>query len=627
MQQPRFYSFLHRQIMIMVVLSVFPGLGYILLSWLNDSHGPAIVWYLLILAVSVWGFRLHRAFSPQQMSRTRLERWYRELRLFFYLFFILWAMIFIIYVQYDTYKLHYIAIFTQIGATTVAATLLYPDSRLFRPLIPLMTLPLMIYFSSIGEWYGYILAAFAATLGWVLYYAASGSHKLLLRTHYQSSHDHLTGLYNRQYFLERLQQALNTLQESGNHSYLLLIDLDHFKTVNDSLGHDIGDQLLQEIALRMQRPLEADQLLARLGGDEFVIIGNENADQRNNREEASALADTLLTLLKDTYVIQDHHIYISASIGIRLIEPQEQQASDLIREADIAMYEVKAAGRDGTILFDENISQGIEKHLEIERRLHFAIEKDEISLHYQPQFNSELQVIGAEALVRWNSETLGAVSPAEFIPIAEQTGLIIELGNQILRDSFHTLRHWHDSGMTLEQFSVNISVRQLTHHSFVDTVRHLIGQHLDEGLCHKVIFEITETVVAEDIERVVSTMRELHGLGIRFSMDDFGTGYSSLNYLKRLPIDELKIDRSFVSDLTTDDDDQAMVITILSIARFFGLKVVAEGVESEAQLTFLQGYACEVFQGFYLARPMPQGEFEQFCRQNHALGEGEAEGG
>lgn len=616
MEQPRFYSFLHRQIPIMIVLSVLPGLGYILLGRLNAIHEPAVIWYLLILAISAWGLKLHKAFAPQQMSRTRLERWYRQLRLFFYLFFALWASIFIIYASYEVIQLHYIAIFTQIGATTVAASLLYPDTRLYRPVIPLMSLPLVLYFVLLGEWFGYILAAFAATLGWVLYYASTSSHSLLQRTHYQSSHDHLTNLYNRQYFLERLQQTLNSLRESQHYSHLLLVDLDHFKTVNDSLGHDIGDQLLQEIAARMQRPLQAGQLLARLGGDEFVIIGSEVTDAQRNRESALQLADELLGLLKDTYIIQDHHIYISASIGIRLIEPGDEQANGLIREADIAMYEVKAAGRDGTILFDEQISQGIEKHLEIERLLHFAIEQNEISLCFQPQFDKRLEIIGAEALVRWENSKLGTVSPDEFIPIAEQTGLIIELGNQILRDAFRCLRQWHESGIALEQFSINISVRQLTHHSFVDTVGHLLEQQLGTTLGRKVIFEITETVVAEDLERVVSTMEEIRRLGIRFSMDDFGTGYSSLNYLKRLPIDELKIDRTFVSDLDSDDDDQAMVITILSIARFFGLKVVAEGVENEAQLAFLRGYECELYQGFYLARPLSPADFARLCRDS-----------
>lgn len=620
MEQPRFYRFLHRQILIMVVLSVFPGLGYIFLGWLNHVATPAIAWYLLILAISAWGIHLHRSYTPDQMSISRLDKWYRELQLFYYLFFALWGLIFLIYVQYDSYNLHYIAIFTQIGATTVAAALLYPDSRLFKPVIPLLTLPLIIYFIGIGEIYGYVLGAFSATLGWVLYYAASDSHKLLLQTHYQSAHDHLTGLYNRQHFLERLQQTLNTLRETDSHSYLLLIDLDHFKTVNDSLGHDIGDQLLEEIAQRMRRPLGPSHCLARLGGDEFVIIGSETPDEEQNREKAIALAESLLSLLKETCIIQGHHIYISASIGIRLIEPSAQQANGLIREADIAMYEVKAAGRDGTILFDENISQGIEKHLEIERLLHFAIEQDEVSLSYQPLFNTDMKVVGAEALVRWNNTKLGTVSPAEFIPIAEQTGLIIELGNEILRCAFQCLRQWHESGLELEQFSINISVRQLTHHSFVDIVRQLSDNHLGDMLRHKLVFEITETAVAEDVERVISTMQQLTEMGIRFSMDDFGTGYSSLNYLKRLPIEELKIDQSFVSDLDSDDDNQAMVITILSIARFFGLKVVAEGVETDAQLAFLRDYACETYQGYLLGRPMPREEFEAFYRDNRIPG-------
>jgi len=616
MKQPRFYSFLHRQIPVLILLSVFPGLGYIFLGWLHQAHRPALIWYALVLAMSVWGYLLYRAFNPQQMSKLRLEQWYRNLLLFYYLFFSLWLAIFLIYVGQDAYKLHYIAIFTQIGASTVVAALLYPEQRLYRVLLPIMILPLMAYFAMLHEWYGYILCLFAGTFGWVLYYAASGSHSLLLKTHYQATHDLLTGIYNRHHFIEQLQQTMNSLRESGYYSYLLLIDLDHFKTVNDSLGHDIGDGLLLEIADRLRQALPDEHRLARLGGDEFIIIGGESAGEQSCREQAQALAASLQAKLKEAYVVSGHHIYISASVGVRLIAPVDVNATSLIREADIAMYEVKASGRDGVFLFNEAIAQRAAEHLEIERLLHFALEKNEIEVHYQPQVDAARRVIGAEALVRWNNAKLGQVSPAKFIPIAEQTGLIIELGQHILESAFVMLRDWDRRGIELQQLSVNISVRQFVHYGFVGLVQQLVEQYLDERLRNKVIFEITETVVAEDINGIISTMGQLSELGIRFSMDDFGTGYSSLNYLKRLPIDEVKIDRTFVRDIVSDDDDQAMVITMLSITRFFGLTVVAEGVETAEQFNFLVGYRCHIFQGFLFAPALSATDFERYYRDH-----------
>ncbi len=619
MDQPRFHSFLHKQIPVMMVLSILPGLGYVFLGYMHDIHVPALIWYALVCLLSVHGWRLYRHFKPQSMSQRALDEWYRGLEWFFYAFFALWLVIFLIYVWEDAYKLHYIAVFTEIGASVVAATLLYPDRRLFRPVLLALMLPLAIYFALIGQWYGYILSAFAATLTWVLFYAAGSSHRLLIRTHHQASHDQLTGLYNRHFFIDHMQRQLNSLRESRGCSFLLLIDLDHFKTVNDSLGHDVGDRLLEEVTARLQPLLRGQGLMARLGGDEFIIIGDEMQSPDRCQERSRTLAERLLAVLKETYVINDHHIYISASIGISLIHGDRangDSANSLIREADIAMYEAKAGGRDGVFLFNEEMSRRVESHLEIERLLHFALEKDEISLQFQPQLDAGRRVIGAETLVRWNNDKLGMVPPDQFIPIAEQTGLIVELGNHILRQAFDTLRDWHERGIVLEQFSINISMRQFTHHSFLDTVEDLCTRQLTPELRRRLVFEVTESVVAEDIQRVIAGMRRLQQLGIRFSMDDFGTGYSSLSYLKQLPIDEVKIDRAFVRRLDTDSGDQAMVTTILNIAEIFGPPVVAEGVESEAQFNMLVELGCRIFQGYHFSRPLPKSDFEAFFQAN-----------
>jgi diguanylate cyclase (GGDEF)-like protein len=409
---------------------------------------------------------------------------------------------------------------------------------------------------------------------------------------------------------------MNSLNESGEFSYLLLIDLDHFKTVNDSLGHDVGDQLLQDVVARLQQQLPASDVLARLGGDEFIITGGDFADRAACERTALELAESLIARLKQTYVVDDHHLYISASIGVSIISCRGANAGTFIKEADIAMYEVKAKGRDGVFMFNEEMSARVESRLEIERLLHFALGNNEITLQYQPQLDRAGRIVGVEALARWNNATLGTVSPAQFIPVAEQTGLMVELGNHILETGFRTLREWHDAGIELDQFSINISMRQFTHHDFETQVAALVQRHLDAELSRKLIFEITESIVAEDINRVILVMNRLKKLGIRFSMDDFGTGYSSLSYLNRLPLEEIKIDRAFVAALGHEEDGRTMVVTILNMAAALKLKIVAEGVETAEQLDFLMQHSCQLFQGYYYAKPLTNDQFLSYYRQH-----------
>jgi diguanylate cyclase (GGDEF)-like protein len=614
MRDQRFYDFLHRQIRVLIVLSLLPGLGYLFLGWLNGVFAPAFAWYLLIVAVSVWGGRLYRSFDFAAMSERARARWYRQCSGFIYAFFLLWVLIFLIYVRHDAVNLHYIAIFTEIGASVVASSLLASDKRLFRPTLLILMVPLIVYFYLIGEWYGHVLAVFAATLTWVLLYAANSTHQLLMQASHQAAHDALTTLFNRQYFIEHLQARMNSLGESGEYAYLLLIDLDHFKTVNDSLGHDIGDRLLQGVVARLRQQVPAGSVVARLGGDEFIITGSNFQDRQACEQAALVVSERLVATLKAPYFVGPHHLYISASIGVSIISGRSTNANRFIKEADIAMYEVKAKGRDGVFMFNEEMSRRVEGNLEIERLLHFALTNREITLHYQPQLDRDGLIIGVESLVRWHSPTLGEIPPTRFIPIAEQTGLIVELGNHILETGFRTLRAWHDAGIELRQFSINISMRQFTHHDFVAHVEELMQRHLDDALARKLVFEITESIVAEDIQRVILVMKRLKASGIRFSMDDFGTGYSSLSYLNQLPLDEIKIDRAFVSALGQDEGDRAMVITILNMAGILRLNIVAEGVETPGQRDFLLQHGCQIFQGYYYSRPLPQEQFEHYYR-------------
>ena len=603
----------------MILLSIFPGLGYVFLSWMHDIPLRAIIWYAGIVLVSVVGYRIYRQYLDDNLSSDQLKIWYKKLSLFYYAFFLLWLTVFLLFITEKQYQLHYIAIFTEIGASVVASVLLVPDKKLFKPNVIILMAPLVVYFLLINEWHGYVLSIFSMVFTWVLIYAAESSHKLLMQTNFQANHDFLTGLKNRYYFINHLQSMMNSLQRSKTWSYLLLIDLDHFKTINDSLGHDIGDQLLQNVSDRINHQKHIDNLLARLGGDEFVVVGLEYNSKEECLVEAELLAQRILSALKESYTIELHNLYISASIGVSLINGENNDANRLIKEADIAMYEAKERGRDGVIVFDDEIEKRVEHNLEVEQLLHFSLEKKEISLVYQPQLDEHTKVIGAETLVRWNNEKLGVIRPDIFIPIAEQTGSIIVLGRFIMESAFHTLSDWEQQGISVQQFSINVSMRQFFYFNFIDDVALLCEKYLTNEARNKVIFEVTESIFAEDIDKVIHIMEQIKKLGIRFSMDDFGTGYSSLSYLKRLPVDEIKIDRSFVSELDNEVNDQVMVRSILNMASHFELTVVAEGVETIEQFNFLRSNQCAIYQGFYFSKPLTDEDFRAFYKTRSEL--------
>ena len=598
----------------MIVLSLLPGLGYVFLAWLHDIPLRAIIWYIGIVVISVYGYRIYRQYKDETLTGAQLKAWYKNLSNFYYVFILLWLLIFLLFITEDENHLHYIAIFTEIGASVVASVLLMPDKKLFKPSVLVLMIPLAIYFLLINEWYGYVLALFSTVLMWVLIYAAESSHKLLLKTNFQANHDFLTGLKNRYYFINYLQNMMAGLKNANTYSYLLLIDLDHFKTINDSLGHDVGDQLLQQVSERITEEKDQESLLARLGGDEFVVVGLEYNNFEECKTASLSLAERILKTLKKNHEVGLHNLYISASIGVSLINGDPTDANHLIKEADIAMYEAKDNGRDGVIVFDGEMEKRVDYNLEIERLLYFAIDNNEVSLVFQPQLDQSERVIGVEALARWNSNALGNIPPDVFIPIAEKTGSIIVLGHFIMEQAFQAIKYLHDNGVQLQQFSINVSMRQFFYYDFIKEVSELCDKYLTDELRHKIVFEITESIVAEDIEKVVLIMKEIKRMGIRFSMDDFGTGYSSLSYLKRLPIDEIKIDRSFVSELSNELNDQVMVKSVLDMAKHFDISVVAEGIEEQEQLDFLRENECDFYQGYFYARPMSQEELIKFYK-------------
>jgi len=363
MNKQNFYGFLQKQILWMIGLSLIPGLAYIALGWMHDVVMPALIWYSLVVLVSIWGWQLQRDFQLKEMEAKELKSWYRKLTLFFYIIFGLWTLAFLLYAGEVETKLHYIAIFTQIGASVVASTLLFSDRKLFFPVLLILILPLTVYFLLIGEFYGDVLSVFSLIFLGVLIYASDNSYNLIQENYYQAQHDALTGLYNRRYFVDHMDHVIKRVQFSKKCAYILLIDLDHFKTINDSLGHELGDKVLKKVTKRIKEYCEDTHMIARFGGDEFTIVSNELYESENCQEIAYTFSKELLRIMKEPYVIDRHHLYISASIGVNSIENTSTQARQFIKEADIAMYQAKAQGRDGIIIFNDELAKQVAYNL------------------------------------------------------------------------------------------------------------------------------------------------------------------------------------------------------------------------------------------------------------------------
>jgi diguanylate cyclase (GGDEF)-like protein len=435
--------------------------------------------------------------------------------------------------------------------------------------------------------------------------------------------DDVTGLPNRVLFRERLTLALGLARRNMQHLALLFLDLDDFKRINDTLGHSIGDLLLVEVSKRLILSLRASdsfalgnprhkgEELARFGGDEFILL----LPEIRQAEDAGLVASRILSVLAKPVNLAGHEIIVSGSIGIAVYPEDGQDAETLLKNAEMAMYYAKRESDDNFHFFTESMNTAALKRLTMERHLRLAMKLNELSLHYQPQIDVKSGAVsGVEALLRWHNAELGIIPPAEFIPLAEETNLIVPIGDWVLRTACTQAKEWRDAGVALSRVAVNVSVRQFAQSSFPAQVKQILNE---TGLEPSALeLEITESVLMRDGEKAVTTLRELKDLGVQLAIDDFGTGYSSLAYLKQFPIDRLKIDRSFVCALCTDFNDQAIASTVITLAENMKLSVTAEGVENEKQLAFLRSHNCNEVQGYYLSRPLPVEEMGKFMRKN-----------
>jgi diguanylate cyclase (GGDEF)-like protein/PAS domain S-box-containing protein len=417
--------------------------------------------------------------------------------------------------------------------------------------------------------------------------------------------EQLTGLPNRRLLLDRLERALRTSERSGKMGALLMLDLDDFKTLNDTWGHEAGDQLLIELAKRLTAAVRDGDTVARLGGDEFVLLLENLAEGRADAAaDAEAVVHKVLKLFTQAFHPQQREYITTASVGVTLFGDGGRPTPDTVMgQADMAMYQAKNAGRNAYRFFDAELQVALTARASLEKDLRLGIARREFSLHYQPQVDAHDRVQGVEALLRWHHPVRGHVSPAQFIPLAEQSGFILELGQWVLATACEKLASWGQdpafAGLTM---AVNVSAQQFRSLSFVnDVMQQLAATGADPS---RLKLELTESVLADDIDSLIAKMSALRDQGVHFSLDDFGTGYSSLSYLKRLPLDQLKIDQSFVRDLMTDANDAAIVCAILTLGQSLGLPVIAEGVETQAQKDFLRRQGCGQFQGYLFARPL-----------------------
>jgi len=431
---------------------------------------------------------------------------------------------------------------------------------------------------------------------------------------FQAYHDMLTRLPNRTLLKDRLHQAIAHAKRNKNKLSVMFLDLDRFKVINDTLGHMVGDKLLQAVAMRLRHCLREGDTLARIGGDEFTLL----LPEVHSKNDAEIIASKIIKSLKMPFKIDNHELFVSTSIGISQYPEDGQTMESLIKHADIAMYSVKGKGKNGYEFYHIDMLDVYSKHLSLENDLRRAMDDHQFKIYYQPQINIETnEVVAMEALIRWQHPERGLISPSEFIELAEETHLIKDIGDWVLENACAELKRWRDMGLANVRIAINVSSIQLEQDDFVEKVLNILqkndipGDHLE--------IEITENTLMHDTDDGILKLTELSNNDIKIAIDDFGTGYSSLNYLKRLPIDTLKIDQSFVRDMSNSEEDSSIIKAIIAMAKGLNLNIISEGVETEAQLEQLKAWRCKNMQGFLFGRPMPDTQAIDMLKNNELM--------
>jgi len=428
---------------------------------------------------------------------------------------------------------------------------------------------------------------------------------------YQANHDALTDLPNRLLFIDRLQQSISLADRYDTKVALLFIDIDHFKEINDSLGHHIGDKLLIEFANRMKNKIRKSDTISRLGGDEFCII-------LNTIKEISFVTNFIIESMKiieEPFIVNGRKLHVGMSVGISIYPNDGLSANALLKNADAAMYKAKDSGRNTYCYYDEAMTKRAMERMFFETELRRALVEDELVVYFQPQINAKKnRLVGMEALVRWQHPTMGLISPDKFIPIAELTGLIVELDRIVIKKALLQFKEWSNSGLNPGKLALNLAIKQIESDDFIEFIENLLKE---EHYNYKDIeLEVTESQIMNNPEKSIKTLQKLSDFGISLAIDDFGTGYSSLAYLKRLPIKKLKIDKSFVDDLPDDPEDIAISKTVINLCKSLGLKVIAEGVETEAQKDFLVENGCRFIQGYFYSKPLSVDDMTKYLQKN-----------
>ncbi|HEB83128.1 MAG TPA: EAL domain-containing protein [Gammaproteobacteria bacterium] len=428
---------------------------------------------------------------------------------------------------------------------------------------------------------------------------------------FQAYHDLLTKLPNRALLRDRLNMAINQAKRDNEQLAVMFLDLDRFKNINDSLGHMIGDELLQQVSTRLKACVRAGDTLARFGGDEFTLMLPK---LKNGRDDASRLAEKITHTLKQPFYVEGHELYVSTSIGIALYPQDGNHMDTLIKHADVAMYHVKGQGKNGYQFYSNEMHVPYAENLSLDTGIHKALDNNEFELVYQPQINLRSgEIVGVEALLRWDHPEIGPISPSEFVPFAEESGLIVDIGHWVLKTACGELSRWRIAGLPEIRMSINLSTRQLMEKSIVDDILGILKDYDIPGRCLEL--EITENAIMSDMDSVIRKLKELSEHDITIAIDDFGTGYSSLSYLHKLPIHTLKIDRTFLKESRINKDDNTIINTIVAMAKGLGLNVIAEGVESQAQLEYLRSIDCSEAQGFLFGKPLPPDVISQLLIQ------------